>query len=395
MKALVLLTDAFGRHGGIAKFNRDLLRALSTYPQMQRVLALPRILGPFSERLPENLDFRASAAQGKASFTAELFRSRRFAPDIIICGHIHLLPFAFAYQLISRGQIVLIIHGIDAWRPTQRMAVKYLVKRLSRFISVSELTRRRFCAWSGISEACGTILPNCVEAHRFGPGVPCEKLVERYRLKDRKVILTLGRLAATERYKGFDEVLEIMPALMTEVPNITYILAGDGADGPRLVAKAQALGLQVLEIWNGKPAALSSDSRKPPQVVFTGRVSEDEKADHFRLADAYIMPSRCEGFGIVFLEALACGLPVVGSRIDGSSEALKNGVLGDLVDPRDRDGLTAAVLRALRKGRGPVSPQLADFSYDTFEARTHKILEDLTSTVSVQSARTQNSKFSK
>jgi glycosyltransferase involved in cell wall biosynthesis len=70
------------------------------------------------------------------------------------------------------------------------------------------------------------------------------------------------------------------------------------------------------------------------RVVFAGYVPESEKADHYRLADAYVMPGRGEGFGIVYLEALACGVPVVASEVDGSREAVREGALGILVDPR-------------------------------------------------------------
>lgn len=69
------------------------------------------------------------------------------------------------------------------------------------------------------------------------------------------------------------------------------------------------------------------------RVIFAGRIAEKEKAEHYRLADVYVMPSSGEGFGIVYLEALACGIPVIGSKIDGSRDALREGQLGLLVNP--------------------------------------------------------------
>ena len=92
-----------------------------------------------------------------------------------------------------------------------------------------------------------------------------------------------------------------------------------GSDHGRLEAKAAAL--HVLD-----------------RVVFSGFVPEEQKADYYRLADAYVMPSRGEGFGIAFLEALACGLPVLGSKLDGGREALLDGALGLLVDPANPQG---------------------------------------------------------
>ena len=78
------------------------------------------------------------------------------------------------------------------------------------------------------------------------------------------------------------------------------------------------------------------------EVTFTSVVPEAEKADHYRLADAFVMPGRGEGFGIVYLEAMACGIPVLGSRLDAGREALRQGELGILVDPDDRDALGRA-----------------------------------------------------
>ena len=145
-------------------------------------------------------------------------------------------------------------------------------------------------------------------------------MIERYGLKSSKVILTVGRLASEERHKGFDEVIEVMPQLIKRFPNLKYLIVGGGGDRQRLEAKVAKLGLSNC-------------------VIFTGYVPEDEKAAHYNLADVYVMPSRGEGFGIVLLEAAACGVPIVGSQVDGSREALLDGKLGRLVDPDDRHRL--------------------------------------------------------
>ena len=95
--------------------------------------------------------------------------------------------------------------------------------------------------------------------------------------------------------------------------------------------------------WKRRPGRWGLSDR----VVFAGFIPEAEKADHYRLADAYVMPGRGEGFGFVFLEAMACGIPVVGSRLDGSREALRQGDLGILVDPDRPDDIAG------RHSRGP------------------------------------------
>ena len=161
-------------------------------------------------------------------------------------------------------------------------------------------------------------------------------------------------MSSDERAKGFDEIIELMPRLGELEPEIAYIAVGDGDDRPRLQAKAQKLGVT-------------------DRVLFVGRVSEAEKQDYYRLADAYVMPSVWEGFGFVVLEALACGLPVVASSADGTQEAVRNGELGSVVDPKDPAALLAAIIDALRRPKR-IPDGLSYFSFDNFASRLHGAL---------------------
>jgi glycosyltransferase involved in cell wall biosynthesis len=106
-------------------------------------------------------------------------------------------------------------------------------------------------------------------------------------------------------------------------------------------------------------------------VRFTGLLPEEEKAEHFRLADAYVMPSRGEGFGFVFLEAMASGIPVVASAIDGGREAVREGMLGELVDPDLPESIVHGILAALRRPRGVVPKGVEYFAWPNFERRWH------------------------
>ena len=369
---LVLVSDAFGGHGGIAKFNRDLLKALCSYPACGEAMAVPRLMQGSPGPLPERLTWVTTGLGGKLRYATAVLRSLRqpagpgtaAAPsyNLVICGHINLLPFAFLHRLWFKTPIALIIHGIEAWTPSQRPLVRFLARRVDHFVAVSELTKGRFLAWAGLTPELGLVLPNCVDASLFGSGPKSPALLQRYGLQDKTVIMTFGRLASEERYKGFDEVIEVLPDLARQVPNIAYLIVGDGLDRPRLEEKARRLKVQ-------------------DRVIFAGRISDEEKADHYRLADAYVMPSNGEGFGIVYLEALACGVPVVASNADGSREAVRNGDLGELVDPKNPEEIKAATMRALSNNhrsqlRAPPSG-LDYFSYANFEQRWHAILDRL------------------
>lgn len=386
LRLLVLLSDAFGGFGGIAKFNRDFLTALCAHERVQSVTAIPRLMPGEPGPLPPKLHYMHEALGGKRRFLSavareavELRRSRPTgSPLVIFCAHINLLPAAIAIRRAAGGTIHLIVHGIDAWEPTEDKLVNSCVGRVDGFIAVSSVTRHRFQRWARLRADQGIVLPNCVDLAAFHPAPKSRPLLERYGIKGEKTIMTLGRLASIERYKGFDEVIEVMPALAQQFAGTTYLICGDGPDRARLVARARERGCEVVDFPAGdrpaprNPAAPSTASR----VIFTGRVSEDEKADHFRLADAYVMPSSGEGFGIVYLEALACGIPVIGSKSDGSREALREGKLGMMVDPRHSDEIYSAIVRVLSgEGIHPARAELEYFSSERFDQRVHDIID--------------------
>ena len=364
MRLLTLVTDAFGGRGGIAKFNRDLLTALCSHPATTEVVALPRVMPePVTRLMPEGLTYHHEAAGSKADYVRAvvqtLLRGGRF--DGVVCGHLYLLPLAVVAAAWKRAPLLLVIHGIEAWEPTQGAVgtrlTRWAVRHLDAFVAVSAVSKRRFAAWTGIDERKGFVVPNCIDASGYGPGPKRPDLLARYGLEGKRVLLTLSRLDAQERYKGHDEVIEALPALARAVPDVAYLIAGDGDDRTRLEQKANDLGVA-------------------DRVVFAGYVPEDEKADHYRLADAFVMPGRGEGFGIVYLEALACGVPVVASSLDASREAVRDGMLGQVVDPDDATSVRRGILAAFETPRG-VPDGLAYFSFDRFRDRWHCVVDQV------------------
>jgi phosphatidyl-myo-inositol dimannoside synthase len=344
----MLLTDAYGGFGGISRFNQDFLKALDACPAVERVLAIPRLIGTSleGERLPESVVYDRDAAKGKAAFIKCVLAhsGRADRSNLVICGHINLLPVAWSFARIHDLPLALITHGIEAWAPTRYKIANKLASQVDSVIAVSRFSATRFAFWSGFPADKAFILPNCVDLDRFKPKPRDQGLVERYGLAASHVIMTTGRLESTERYKGVDEVILAMPRLLARFPTLKYLIVGDGSDRARLNALVESLGL-------------------PTHVVFTGRISEAEKVAHYNLADAYVMPSTGEGFGIVLIEAAACGVPVIGSLVDGSKEALLGGRLGRLIDPKDGDALVQAVTETLAApvvGRNPLIEHFAE-----------------------------------
>jgi phosphatidylinositol alpha-1,6-mannosyltransferase len=360
MRILFLAMDAFGGLGGIAKYNRDFLRALGSAPEVSEVVAVPRRMPLPPGTLPPRLTYLTGGLAGKLSYIGAVMRLLRKDSKfgLVCCGHIKLLPLAFLAKLTSRAPLLLMIYGIDVWNPINNWVTGYLLSKIDFVISISEITKRKFLEWSHLIKTKFFLLPNAVIQKNYGVGAKPQKLVEQYGLDGKTVLMTLGRLAAQEKYKGFDEVMELLPALSEQLPDIAYLIVGNGDDRPRLAAKARSLGVT-------------------DRVIFTGFIPEAAKADHYRLADVFVMPGRGEGFGFVFLEALACGIPAVGSRLDGSREALREGALGVLVDPRRPDDIQAGILEALQRPRGIIPAGLDYFSFENFEKRCHRILQDI------------------
>jgi phosphatidyl-myo-inositol dimannoside synthase len=360
MRVLFLTMEAFGGIGGIAKYNRDFLRALCSAPEIEEVVAVPRRMPLPSQALPPKLTYITDALPNRKSYVKAVLKLLKGRPrfDLIICGHIKLMPIAFFANLKTRAHFILIIYGIDAWFPLKNIIIKYSLAKIDSVISISDITKQKFIEWSHLAQKKYYILPNAVSQQHYGVGNKSSELLERYGLRNKVVLMTLGRLSAEEKYKGFDEIMQLLPELSKKILKIAYLIVGDGDDRPRLEAKAKALGVE-------------------DRVVFTGYISEAEKAAHYRLADAFVMPGRGEGFGFVFLEALACGIPVVGSTLDGSREALRNGSLGILVDPRRPEEIQTGILEALGRPRGVIPDGLEYFSFENFEKRCHQILSDV------------------
>lgn len=358
LRALVLLTDAFGGHGGIALYNRDFITSLCAMEEVKEVVALPRLITGPRQPLPAKLSYLAQAANSKLRYVWTAVRllhgDNRF--DVVFCCHLNLLLPAVAAKWRTGSPLLMFIYGIDAWKPVSALK-RTLIGRIDRVVSISDVTRSKFAAWSSVGRDRITLLPNAIHTDWYGPGLRNSALVERYGLEGKRVLMTVGRLVSSERYKGFDEVINVLPALLEDVPNLVYMVVGDGSDRGRLEDKVTRLGLKQ-------------------HVLFTGLIPESEKADHYRLADAYVMPSRGEGFGFVLLEAMACGVPAVASVADGTREAVRGGRLGVLVDPDDPEDVRRGILEALQRGRGAPPDGLDFFAFPNFQARARSLVID-------------------
>ena len=340
MRVLALVTDAFGGFGGISQFNRDFLHALATVPDVEQIIALPRLVHESVGETPSKL-VQARPLPGRIGYAIRalwlMLLGRRYG--LIFCGHLFMAPLAACLSRLTRTPLWIQLHGIEAWdRPG--VLTRWALRQATLVTTVSRYTRNRVLSWSPIPPHSVRVLPNTVDA-RFLPGPKPHTLIRRFGLEGKKVLLTVGRLVADERYKGHSMVMQVLPELLKRHPDLVYLIGGDGDDRERLQAMARDLGVER-------------------QVTFAGKVPDSELPDLYRVADVFVMPSTREGFGIVFLEAAASGLKVIGGNQDGSVDALADHVIGNCVDPLKAEELIDAISLALKNAGNSAASSVQD-----------------------------------
>jgi phosphatidylinositol alpha-1,6-mannosyltransferase len=327
LRILALVTEAFGGHGGIAQYNRDFLSALARCDRVGEVIVVPRFSAGSVGTLPAGVRQVPCVESRLAYSLAALWSAVTHRPiDLVFCGHLFMAPLAAVVSRVLNVPLWLQVHGVDVWHELsgpQRRSVELATV----VTSVSRYTRRRLLQWVGIDPARVKVLPNTVDP-QYQPGPKPGYLLERHAAGGKKVLMTVSRLSSLERYKGHDRVIRTLPRVSEQHPETIYLIVGDGDDRPRLESLAVECGVAK-------------------NVQFTGSVPQENLPDYFRLADVFVMPSIGEGFGIVFLEALASGICVIGGDRDGSVDPLADGQLGRTVDPDNAQELIAAICAAL------------------------------------------------
>ena len=230
-------------------------------------------------------------------------------------------------------------------------------------IPVSRFTSEKIQELHHIDVSKCRVLNNCLDP--FLPIVKGDQSNNELRrhygyAKEDKILFTLTRLSSKERYKGYDRVLHALVQLKTRYPGLRYLLAGsyDEHEKAHLDELIMKLGLKEL-------------------VTIAGFISEDQLVAHFSMADIYVMPSMKEGFGIVFIEAMYYGLPVIAGNKDGSVDALCNGKLGLLVDPLDTIAIENAIEKILINKEAFIPNRellMANFSYENYKKKLECIL---------------------
>jgi len=368
-KVLVLVSSP-ETIGGIQRYVKTLNRALREILGDEEVLVLIWGSQPQASNPENGKATREIGAEAKLRFAMRTVRETfSWRPDLVVATHVGFAPLAWILQGLTRCRYWSIAHGVEVWAPlsvTKRQALA----RGARIICVSEFTRQRVAELNRIPQERIRLLP-CVAEELAPAGTDMSPFWERR--ENERIVLTVGRLASAERYKGHDVVLQALVQVRQKVPDVLYLIVGEGNDRARLEGLVHQLGLE--------------DS-----VCFLGELSDERLAACYDLCNVFAMPARTElndavpkgeGFGIVYLEAMMRGKPVIGPNYGAPTEFIRHGEHGLLVNPEDPEAVAAALVellespqRARRMGEAAREWVRREYSYARFVERLDALLRD-------------------
>jgi phosphatidylinositol alpha-1,6-mannosyltransferase len=363
MKILVL-APPMGATGGIQNYTVTLVRALREIlgEKNVRMVAVPA-------EASTHADGNASLGRGtKIRFLLSAISAAIFwRPQLVLCAHVGISPVARMIHRITGAPYWVMLYGIDVWCELAPAKVEAL-RAAQQLVSISKFTLESASARHGLEKSESVFLaPTFLIDESAAAGKRRSTA-----LNQPPTVLTVGRLSASERYKGHDVMLDAWPNVLREIPEARYIIVGDGDDRSRLESRTKQLGLTA-------------------SVIFKGGVSSLELQSCYDECQVFAMPARTElnptaprgeGFGIVFLEAMAHGKPVVGPNVGAPTEFIHDGEHGLLVDPVNPTELARALIellthpeRALQMGEAGREWVRQQYSYEMFRERLRKILQ--------------------
>ena len=353
MKILYLVTN-FDLIGGKEGYDRSLLQALNDFGEKVSIVKLGGV----------------SVFQKIYFVSKALILSFLKRPDVIFCSHISFSPIVYVLSRFLRISYIVFTHGIEVWNIKKEIYKKALqIARL--VVTVSRYTALKLREQIPALSKNTFLLKNVADGERFSIKEKPNYLIKRHNLTGAKIFLTVTHLYPTEESKGYLRVIDALSPVQKLFPEARYVIVGAGTKGfgdnrERIRIYAEERGL--------------SNS-----VILAGNIPDEEIGDYYNLCDLFIMPSSQEGFGVVFLEALASGKPVIAGNIDGSRDAVLGGELGLLVDPENNNEIAQAIIQVLT-GKAPKRfydreylrrRVLEVYGYNKFKGRIADLLKSL------------------
>ncbi len=302
--------------------------------------------------------------RAKGRFTVTALKAARRKVKVVLAAHPNLGPLVQAMQVIApRMKSIICTHGIDVWEPLGGLRRRAL-RHANLVLAPSRDTAEHVASEQGVSRERIRVLPWALDPEFEALLLPGSKVALPYEFPTGRIILTVGRWLASERYKGMDTLITALPRLLTQRPDVQLVLAGAGDDRAWLEDLAEQTGVNR-------------------HVHFLTGLSYPELAACYSACEIFALPSRGEGFGLVYLEAMACGKPVIGGAHGGAPEIIEDGVTGYLVPHGDPIQLATSIEAlladpALSKEMGARGRHRAEheFRFNAFARSLKKILRE-------------------
>ena len=368
-KLQIWVPELIAREGGIQSYSIEMVEAAAEILGPGRVTVLSKLDDPKGLQKRFGSKVKTYATGNVPGF----LRTPAFAlllvavallegPQLILSTHANFSPVAAWLQALRGIPVWVSAHGIEVWNLPEGQ-IRNALRRANKILPVSDYTKTRLMDELQLPEDRFQVIPDTFDPVRFSPGPAPAGLRERYGLKPSdQVLLCVSRLVISEQYKGYRQILEVLPSLTRKIPALKFVIVGRGSDRANIERQIGRLNLG-------------------DRVILAGFVPSQELADHYRMADAFAMPSKREGFGIVYLEAMGCGKKCLGGNKDAAVDALRHGELGILVDPDSLSELERGLEKLLTEAK-PDPWELhraADryFGRSAFRAKVGKILSEI------------------
>jgi glycosyltransferase involved in cell wall biosynthesis len=356
---LGVFTELMGT-GGVQRVSVHSAAALVRFASRQdrpvRLLSLNDPVGEHDLRVADDrvaiVGFGRSRARLIAAALSAVPRT-----GLMYIGHPNLAPLGIVARLV-RPQVRYCVatYGVEVWE--RLPAPRRLALRWARIVTaISDFSAERLITVQGLRGRPAVISPALdpiLARNGKRPSPPA--------LPAGRIVLTVARLTTADSYKGVDHVIQALPAVLNMVPDTCYVVVGDGDDRRRLEGLATQLGVR-------------------DHVIFAGTPTDELLAGYYEACDVFVMPSRGEGFGIVYVEAMSHGKPVVAADRGAAPEVVEDGVTGMLVDYGNVSALAAGVARLLTDGDGRHRMGEAGrrrveerYTFERFQARLEALL---------------------
>ena len=358
-----VVTDGYGGRGGIAQYNRHLIKAVSEIKNIQSVTVMQRKIFYNLESQPKKVRLIKNVENSKIKFIfrilSYLFKKKNY--DAIFCCHIHLLPFAWILGKKFNCPIILTIFGEEAWNPTKHKIANFLSREISYLITIRHYTAKKFLNWSKTKINNFYYIPNCVDYKISKNNISNLKLIKKFKLKNKKIIISCGRMDIEDKNKGMDEIIEILNDLSKKINNVFYIIIGDGDDKRRLELKAKKLKVDHL-------------------ILFLGNISEKKKKHIYSLGHVMAMPGSRRSFDrypyrFVNLEGLASGMHVLCSKLNYKSDLMDKDInMFTQVNPNNKKEILNKLIYLLKSKKNNYN--LSNLNFSNFKKKVENFIID-------------------